>query len=421
MPSLSQLTAMIHRRRRVTPVASLSFDAAQYSAFTRASDARFFDQAGVVQVASSNVLRNAHYLLGRRGVLLEPSSQNILLRSRELNDAYWTKSNTTISADATNGPDGSATADKLVENTANNFHTIERASLAKSSAASLVMSLSGFAKAAERTQVLFWLRDNATQANRAQVQLNLANGTIVNPLATGTYTGVGARIVPLADGWYYFTLRVVTGTEAAVAVRAFLVDASNQNSYLGDGTSGLFLTDLQVQEGEATSYIPTVATAQTRAADALSAPFAGAWQAMTVYARIVSEMGTGFSAGTYFSLKSAAATPVLSLNRDTTGNYRLSHDNGSAVVHGAVGAAATRGNIIELRGIVYADGSVQAGISINGGAESIGAVSAANAFSATLPDRVEFGSVLNAPLPFSHFLVANGVHTLAQMRGVTGA
>ena len=421
MPSVSQSALIAHRRRRVTPVRALSFDATQYSAFTRASDGRFFDQAGVVQVASSDVLRNAHYLLGRRSVLLEPSSQNILLRSRELNDAYWTKSNTTISADATDGPDGTATADKVVENTANNFHFVERLSLTKSSSTSMVVSVAGFAKAAERTQVIVWLRDSANQANRVSAQLNLSNGTVASSGNNGTFSGVSARIVPLANGWYYFTIRGLTGTEAAIGVRAFLVDASNQNSYLGDGTSGLFLTDLQVQEGEATSYIPTTSTAQSRAADSLTAAFTGAWQAMTCYACIPVEVGTGFSAGTYFAIKAAGATPVVSFNRDTTGNYRLSHDNGSTVVHGAVGATSMRGSFIELRGVLYADGSVQSGISINGGAESIGAVSAANAFSATLPDRVEFGSVLNAPLPFSHFLVANGVHTLAQMRGVAGA
>jgi type 1 fimbria pilin len=58
--------------------------------------------------------------------LIESPRTNLVLYSEEFDNAYWTKTNVTITANATTAPDGNLTADKLVENSVNGNHFIYR-------------------------------------------------------------------------------------------------------------------------------------------------------------------------------------------------------------------------------------------------------------------------------------------------------
>lgn len=392
------------RTRRVTPTLAFTFDAAGNPSFARTGEARYFDAAGVVQVAATGVLRNAHYVAARRALLLEPARTNLCTRSEEFD--LWTSTDTTVTANAINAPNGTLTADLVTATLA--FGTRRRTITFTGDGEK---SASIFVKAGTALTPFVSINDSTAGVARHRVRITWTGG--VPALSTVDGSGTLYQPIALGDGWYW------------IGFSAVGVVAANTNTlsvWAGGNTTGsLYVWGGQVHDQSIpTSYIPTAAATVARNAETLSVAVPQSWQAMTFYARIPYESGTGFSQGTYFALKPSAASPVISINRNTTGNYRISHNNGSTTVHGAVGSAATLGAVIEIRGIVYADGSVQAGISVNGGAESMGAVSAANAFSGTQPDRVEFGSVLNAPLLFSHFLVANGVRSLAQLRSAAG-
>lgn len=89
--------------------------------FTRASVATYFDSAGVLQTASSNVARFDYdpITLAARGLLLEESRVNLVRWNRDLTNAVWTKANATAVKDQT-GIDGVAnSASRITASAAN--------------------------------------------------------------------------------------------------------------------------------------------------------------------------------------------------------------------------------------------------------------------------------------------------------------
>ena len=182
------------------------------------------------------------------------SRTNLLLRSEELDNAYWTKTNATVSANQVIAPDGTLTADKVVENTATGLHGAARLGITLSG----TNSWSCFAKAAERTRLTIDAYDGASNSLHT---FDLSSGTIVsNP--TGT-----AKIESVGNGWYRCSVaRAATTSTAQFAL--YLTTTGTTISYTGDGYSGIYIWGAQLEAGAfASPYTPTVASQVTRVAD----------------------------------------------------------------------------------------------------------------------------------------------------------
>jgi hypothetical protein len=179
------------------------------------------------------------------------------LQSETFNTGTWSKSGALITADATVSPDGTADADKMIESAITAQHRASQAATVTSGSA---YTFSIYAKAAERTSI--WVRMIGT-ATFATCIVDLTNGAISSSAGTCTATNVG-------NGWYRIT---ISGTSDSTTVTAYanLIDGAGANTYLGDGTSGLFIYGAQLEAGAfATSYTPTVASQVTRSADIAS-------------------------------------------------------------------------------------------------------------------------------------------------------
>ena len=144
-------------------------------------------------------------------------------------------------------------------------------------------------------------------------------------LNTGTVEGVAnyssASIQSVGNGWYRC---IAIGTASAVTGVYFNIsNTATQLAYSGDGTSGIYLWGAQLEAGSfATSYIPTVASQVTRAAD------------------VAVMTGTNFSSwynqteGTVYTEYDSAGgvTPCAVSIDDTTSNNRIQVRRGASAI-----------------------------------------------------------------------------------------
>jgi len=192
-----------------------------------------------------------------RGLLIEEARTNICLRSQEMDNASWIAVSASVTPNALTAPDGTTSAEKIIENSLNATHYIYQ-SITFTTAA---YTLSVYAKAGERS----WLRFRYDGGIEVATYFNLATGTIgtVGASHTATMTAVG-------NGWYRCTVtRTATAGTEYIVIGPTTGDAVS--SYLGDGVSGIYAWGSQAELGSfATSYIPTAASAIARSADSVS-------------------------------------------------------------------------------------------------------------------------------------------------------
>lgn len=190
-------------------------------------------------------------------------SENLLTYSEQFDNGAWSRTNAGITTNttATLAPDGTYTAEKIIENTSNAQHIIYRTRTGSNE----TVTFSVFAKAAERTQVFLQLSNflNAT----AQVSFNLSTGTVGTPnVDNADYTNISVSILPYPNGWYRCILSATKGSVNTINNPTIsTIDGSGNVVYTGDGTSGIYIWGAQLERGRSASpYVQTVASTVTR-------------------------------------------------------------------------------------------------------------------------------------------------------------
>lgn len=200
--------------------------------------------------------------LASRGLLVEEQRTNLLTYSQQFDNAIWIPNNLSVTLASGIAPDGTNTANKLVENTATNTHNTRQAIALAATGSTATFTV--FAKAAGRSWLGMWQNGGAAgwPDNTSRVSFDLQNGVI------GTIgTGWTANMTSFGNGWYRCSISASGGTNSFQATLG-IQTANNTISYTGDGTSGILVWGAQLEAGGfATSYIPTVASTVTRTAD----------------------------------------------------------------------------------------------------------------------------------------------------------
>jgi len=292
--------------------------------FTRASTATFFNSAGVLTSAATNAPRFDYNpsTLAAQGLLIEEARTNALTYSAEFDNAAWTKTRSSITANATTSPDGTVNADKLVEDTtASASHPLISAVLTV--VVGSTQSFSVYAKAAERSAIV--LRLNAA-SDSIFASFNLSTGAVGTTVNAGTGSGATATIQNAGNGWYRCTLSGIFSSTSAnpIAIIYPAVSTADPSGtsivYTGNGTSGLFIWGAQLEAGAfPTSYIPTTTTALTRAADVASVNTLSPW-----YNSVEGTLYGEFAVAGYAPTSSFSIPAVLS---DNTNNNVISVAN----------------------------------------------------------------------------------------------
>tara|TARA_R110002049_G_scaffold74114_3_gene191441 strand:- start:5898 stop:7679 length:1782 start_codon:yes stop_codon:yes gene_type:complete len=190
-------------------------------------------------------------------LLLEPSRVNKIQYANYFNG--WAKTSASVTTNAAVSPDGLKNASKLVEASGSSFHFISSTPTIASGAA----TFSFYAKSAERTSVSAFF----TQSGN-----NGANFDLSAETATAQGTGNTATIESVGNGWYRCVVTNSGSAQVASQVRIGIQNGA-LDSYVGDGTSGVYIYGAQAEAGSyPTSIIPNHGTSGgvTRAADSCS-------------------------------------------------------------------------------------------------------------------------------------------------------
>ena len=228
--------------------------------FTRGTIATRINAQGLIEEVASGVNRLNYSLLdgevvGCPHLLLEPQRINDLQRSQEFDNAYWTKYQTSVSANSFISPDGTLNADKLIEDNSNSTHQLGRA-ISYNSGTTYTISV--FAKSSDRN-----LEIGAGNTNTfpAKAIFDLSNGTVLSS------TLGNPSIENYGNGWYRC---IITATALATSTTNINFGLTNGStlSYSGNGVSFIELFGAMREEGlYPTSYIKTTSAAVTRAAE----------------------------------------------------------------------------------------------------------------------------------------------------------
>jgi len=236
--------------------------------FTRASVGTYVDSAGVLQTATTNVPRFDHDpTTGESlGLLIEEARTNLMTRSVEFNDASWAKTASTVTADSITAPDGTTSADLLLDNTSNAAHFISQSATYSVTP----YTLSVYMKQ-QKSGYYGFLRFGAGSiwTSTTGIIVNLSNGALIASSGVTSY-----YITAVGNGWYRVSIvstpnSAGTGTPAQIGVTT--QTSVGSVLYTGDGASGVYIWGAQIEAGSfPTSYIPTTSATVTRSADVAS-------------------------------------------------------------------------------------------------------------------------------------------------------
>jgi hypothetical protein len=243
-------TGVVYGQRPLTSDSQLTF--------TRASTATRVGPDGAIAVVGSNVPRIDYTGGGCGKLLLEPQRTNLALYSEQFDNAAWTKTNTTITANATTSPDGYANADTI---------------LSTAASPQLLSPVITFGAATNVSVFVKYVSQQFVQLFGGGAFGDFANFDIQNAtLGTSGASTANAKIENYGNGWLRISA-TFSGFAGGTTARLGFTSASNAGWNILDTAfnKSVLAYGFQAELGAyATSYIPTTAAAVTRLEDACS-------------------------------------------------------------------------------------------------------------------------------------------------------
>lgn len=230
--------------------------------------ATYIDKLGVLRTAKGNQPRFTHDPVTKKclGLLREESRANLFVQSNNFSHSSWLKNRASIITDANVlSPDGQS-AQKLVEDTtANASHQLGRGDIVVTVGQRYSASIA--LMYADKRYVQVQLAGAAIYGgSNPAANVDLLTGTI-----TQTFNCESATIERTALGYYIVTVTQTVSVAGNTGMNVMLMSDANTLIYTGDGVSGVYVFNGQIELGAfSTSPIVNTTTVQTRGADAIN-------------------------------------------------------------------------------------------------------------------------------------------------------
>lgn len=334
-----------------------------------------------------------------KGLLIEEQRTNLTSWSEDATQWGAGSNMGTTLSNQTTAPDGTVTADKIVENTANSTHFLSQTQTTTYTSGT-AYTRSIFLKLAERRYASVYLPGTNFPAAGRTAVFDLQTGTVVS-----TESGVTSSIVKYPNDWYRCIITAIaTSTGSGHVGGTAISDNPTMLSYLGDGTSGIFVWGAQLEAGAfATSYIPTVAAQVTRAADVATITgtnFSGFYNQNegTLFADAIGVANNISATRRIVEINNGAATERTILGYSAPTNSRLLVQSSSLTQADVVVTVTSVASGVKIAGTYKINDFQQASNATLGTADLLGVVPAVNQMNLGTDALVTSNTILNGTI-----------------------
>ncbi len=232
--------------------------------FTRATTGTYYDRLGVLQTAAIDTPRfnyDPNDLISGPILLTEVAATNLAVRSEDLTHGAYTTNSVTVTANSIAAPDGLTTADRVVDIAASDEHYIEQAGLLTTNQ---LYKTGVFVHAGTATTFKLSVIVVGLSPDTVHVPFTISGGVITAGTPSNAFV-TSAEAIPVGGGWYRCVLTyTLTGL---VTSHRFRMYPKQSGVYVGDGLTYTYFWGVSCEALRLSSYIPTVASTVTRAAD----------------------------------------------------------------------------------------------------------------------------------------------------------
>lgn len=323
--ALDFLTATALVRDTATPANAFLGDINDLLTYASPSAKYVMSAAGVLEAGTT--LRTDHDAAGNAlGLLIEEQRTNLHTWSEDFSNAIYNLVQVTVASNADTAPDGATTADRIVPGVSSAAHFLTTNGIVSVTSGNYYR-FSIFVEADGYDRFVF--RGNGAELNGG-MSVNLAAET-----ASATGTGTDLEVEAYPGGRYRVSFTVQATGTASRGIVFQILDATGAGTFAGDGTSGVLVWGLQVEEiasgQKQSSYIKTEGSQATRAADDISlATSAFAWSATAgaIVARAIPTVAARLGAAV--SVNDGSGDEEIRLFRDASGNLAMQVEDGGA-------------------------------------------------------------------------------------------
>jgi hypothetical protein len=267
-------------------------------------------------------------------LLVEPQRTNLALYSSSFDNAFWTKNNSTATANATTSPSGIQDADLITSNSTTETGVYYFPSVSGTNTWSV------YAKKGTGRYLLL-----NTDATIIAAKFDLQDGVIVGTPSAGAT----ASIQDAGNGWYRC---VITSATSANRFTIFITNNTTTNDLSSSVGLSYYLWGAQLEAGSySTSYIPTTSASVTRNADVISKTGISSLIGTEFTLFYDGYETTGGTSTRYIILKGGSGTYPNAVFIEGSSSNRIALtilDSSASVVFGTISGSLTDGQRFKL-------------------------------------------------------------------------